>query len=169
MTQPDDKATTANPFAEMLRLQSDFQVRMAEETLRYLRRMQGMFEPHAPGTVIHPEQPEPLEVQGRRGGTCTLTLDVENRQRVHCVLSPTVTPLVAGDGTTWFPSAESRPASHLVATDETVTVEVELSVPDDVPDGDYRGLLVLRGMSPGGVPVVVSVVETGEPPEGTTP
>ncbi len=168
MTQPDDKDTTAGPFAEMLRLQSDFQVRMAEETLRYLRRMQGMFEPHAPGTVLQPEQPEPLLAQTHRGETCTLTLDVENRQRVHCVLSPSVTPLVAGDGTTWFPLAESRPTAHLLATDETVTVAVDLSVPDDVPDGEYRGLLVLRGVRPGGVPVVVTVAGHTPPAEATS-
>ncbi len=162
MTQPDDRATNAGPFAEMMRLQSDFQVRMAEETLRYLRRMQGMFEPHAPGTVIQPDQPEPLLAQAHRGGSCSLTMDVENRQRVHCVLSPSVTPLVAGDGTTWFPLAEPRPTALLLATDQTATVTVDLSVPDDVPDGDYRGLLVLTGVSPGGVPVVVTV--TGQAP-----
>ena len=41
-------------FGELMRLQTEFQARLAEETLRYLRRLQGAAAPAAPGTVVMP-------------------------------------------------------------------------------------------------------------------
>ena len=42
-------------FAEFLRLQAEFQARVAEESIRYLRRLQGAFSPAAPplGLTVH--------------------------------------------------------------------------------------------------------------------
>jgi hypothetical protein len=159
MSETGSDHNAGGSFAELMRLQAEFQGRLAEETLRYLRRMQGLFEPHAPGTVIQPEQPEPLRASGSPGGSASWTLEAENRQRVHTVLAPALTPLVGDDGTTWVPEAEVLPAVGLLAPDETVNVTVVAAVPAHLPPGDYRGLLVLRGLRSGGVPVVVAVDE----------
>ncbi len=157
--ETDEGPTASGSLSELLRLQTEFQGRMAEETLRYLRRMQGLFEPHAPGTVIQPEQPEPLRASGTPGGSAAWTVEAENRQRVHTVLAPALTPLVADDGTTWVPEAEVVPAVGLLAPNETVKVTVVASLPAHLPIGEYRGLLVLRGLRSGGIPVVVVVDE----------
>jgi len=50
----NDSEGSSGPFSELLRLQSDFQARLTEETLRYLRRLQGTLGPTAPGTVVKP-------------------------------------------------------------------------------------------------------------------
>jgi hypothetical protein len=159
MSETSGGPNAGGSLGELLRLQAEFQGRLAEETLRYLRRMQGMFEPHAPGTVIQPERPEPLRATGSPGGRGSWTLEAENRQRVHTVLAPALTPLVADDGTTWVPEAEVVPSVGLLAPEETVRVTVVASVPAHLPVGDYRGLLVLRGLRSGGVPVVMTVSE----------
>lgn len=147
-------------FAELLRLQADFQTRMATETLHYLRRLQGVFEPHAPGTVVHPDNDAPLAGSAAPGGNLTLSVEVENRQRVHTAVAPSLTPLVADNGTTWFPSVSTTPSYGFVAPDETVSLTVVVTVPGTVPPGVYRGLLVLRGFGTGGLPVVVNVTGT---------
>jgi hypothetical protein len=152
-------SSAGGSFAELMKLQAEFQGRLAEETLRYLRRMQGLFEPHAPGTVIQPEAPEPLRADGSPGGSATWVLVTENRQRVHTVLAPALTPLVSDDGTTWVPDAEVTPVMGLLAPDEGVSVTVVAALPSNLPVGSYRGLLVLRGLRSSGVPVVVDVVE----------
>jgi hypothetical protein len=149
MSETGGEQQAGGSFAELMRIQAEFQGRLAEETLRYLRRMQGLFEPHAPGTVIQPDQPEALLASAAPGGSATWTLEAENRQRVHTVVSPALTPLVSADGTTWVPDADVAPVVGLLAPDETV--------PEHLPAGDYRGLLVLRGLRSGGVPVSVDV------------
>lgn len=150
-------------LAELLRLQADFQARMAEETLRYLRRLQGVFSPHAPGTVVLPDGPDPLTASAPPGGRATIHVEVENRQRVHAVLAPALTPLVSADGTTWFPECETAPVTGLVAPEETVAVTVDIAVPPQLAAATYRGLLVLRGLRPGGIPVSVRV--GADPPD----
>lgn len=47
----------ASPFSELLRLQTDFQARLADETFRYLRRLHGTLGPGAPGTVARATVP----------------------------------------------------------------------------------------------------------------
>lgn len=155
MTEPPHGASDA--LGEILRLQQDFQARMVDETLRYLRRVQGMFEPHAPGTVLRPDAPAALAATAAPGGRASVRLDVENRQRVHTVLAATLTPLVGEDGTTWFADADVRPAFRLLAPAEQARVTLRLPVPADVPEGLYRGLVMLRGLHPGGVPLEVTV------------
>jgi hypothetical protein len=157
MSETGGEQQAGGSFAELMRIQAEFQGRLAEETLRYLRRMQGLFEPHAPGTVIQPDQPEALLASAAPGGSATWTLEAENRQRVHTVVSPALTPLVSADGTTWVPDADVAPAVGVLAPDETVRVTVVAAVPEHLPAGDYRGLLVLRGLRSGGVPVSVDV------------
>ena len=157
MSTNGDVNAAAGSLGQLLQLQADFQARMAEETLRYLRRVQGVFEPHTPGTVIQPEQPEALTAAGVPGGRATVSLEVEYRQRVHAVLFPALTPLVGENGTTWYADAETAPSLALLATDEVRTVTVTVSLPAVLPPGSYRGLLVLRGLRAGGVPLVVTV------------
>ena len=150
MTEPSQGAGEA--LSEILRLQSEFQGRMVDETLRYLRRVQGMFEPHSPGTVLRPDAPETLRVSAPVGGRTSVQLDVENRQRVHTALAALLTPLVGDDGTTWFVDADARPG--LLAArpgQEQARVTVRLRVPQDVPPGVYRGLVTFRGLQPAGV------------------
>ena len=43
-----DEKSPPNPLSDWLRLQSDFQARLADETLRYLRRLQGAVAPATP-------------------------------------------------------------------------------------------------------------------------
>jgi hypothetical protein len=151
---PDEQR---GPFGELLRLQSEFQARLADETLRYLRRLQGAFAPAAPGTVVVPDGDAALTVSGAPGARVTLRLEAENRQRVHCVVTPMLTPLVERGGTTWFPAGDTAPASSLLAPGEVGVVTVELALPADLPPGVYRGALVLQGFRDGGVPVAVEV------------
>lgn len=153
-------------FAELLQLQAEFQTRLSEEVLRYLRRLQGVLEPHAPGTVVQPEGDATLAGSVRPGTTLTLSVEVENRQRVHTVLTPALTPLVANTGVAWFPSASATPPYGFIAPAETVSLTVSVAAPDGLPPGQYRGLLVLRGFGAGGLPVVldVSTADSAEAP-----
>lgn len=153
----DNGEEPGGAFSELLRMQAEFQARLTDETLRYLRRLQGVLEPHAPGTVVQPEGDATLSGSVQPGETLTLSVDVENRQRVHTVVTPLLTPLVADSGTTWFPVSTAKPAYGFVAPDETLPLTVSVSTPTDVPPGRYRGLLVLRGFGNGGLPVVIDV------------
>lgn len=158
---PDEQR---GPFGELLRLQSEFQARLADETLRYLRRLQGAFAPAAPGTVVVPDGNGALAAAGVPGGRVRLELEAENRQRVHSVVTPMLTPLVERGGTTWFPDGEPSPATMLLGPGEVGVVSVELAVPAELPPGTYRGALVLQGFREGGVPVAVEV--SGAEPRG---
>jgi hypothetical protein len=149
---PDEQR---GPLSELLRLQSEFQARLADETLRYLRRLQGAFAPAAPGTVVRPDGDGELRAAGRPGQRVTLRLEAENRQRVHCLVTPMLTPLVARTGTTWFPAADPSPAATLLAPGEVGTVTVELVLPAELPADVYKGALVLQGFREGGVPVTI--------------
>ncbi len=156
MTKVTNDPPGGGPLGEFLQVQADFQTRMAEETMRYLRRLQGVLEPHAPGTVVRPGD-DVLTASGAAGGRVGLVLHVENCQRVHTTVTPALTPLVATDGTTWFPDAEVTPPTRLIAPDEVVEVTLDLALPDALAPGTYRGVLVLRGFRAGDVPVSVEV------------
>ena len=160
-----------NPFADLFRLQTEFQTRLAEETLRYLRRISGALGPAAPGTVVVPDAGAPLSVTASPGERATLTLELENLQRVHCVVTPQLSPLVSDAGATWFPATEPPSAMRLVAPGETVTLEIGLRLPADLPPATYRGALVLQGFRNGAVRVAVTVpaAAAGPQPDGGTP
>jgi len=164
---PDEQR---GPLSELLRLQSEFQARLADETLRYLRRLQGAFAPAAPGTVVRPDGDGELRAAGRPGQRVTLRLEAENRQRVHCLVTPMLTPLVARTGTTWFPAADPSPAATLLAPGEVGAVTVELVLPVELPADVYKGALVLQGFREGGVPVTIDASDgapAGRRPAGT--
>lgn len=153
-------------FAEMFRLQADFQARLAEETLRYLRRLQGSVMPAAPGTVVMPSDELELRANADPGAKAELAVEVENLQRVHCMVTPQLTPLVSKAGVTWFPATDPATASRLIAPNAIERLTVTLAIPQDLPLGEYRGALLLQGFRKNSLPVVVSVgtVETPAPP-----
>lgn len=150
---PGDGPSSA--FGDLLRLQTDFQARLAEETLRYLRRLQGAAAPAVPGTVLLPDGEVELRASGAPGTAVELRLEVENRQRVHCVVSPMLSTLVAASGVTWFPAATPDPASTLLAPGETRELTVEVPLPAELPSGAYRGALILQGFRDGALPVAI--------------
>ncbi|MEO8451711.1 MAG: hypothetical protein ABI647_18105 [Gemmatimonadota bacterium] len=148
-------------FAEMFRLQADFQARLAEETLRYLRRLQGSVMPAAPGTVVMPGQELELRAAAEPGAKAELGVEVENLQRVHCMVTPQLTPLVSAAGVTWFPATDPATASRLIAPNVIERLTVSVAIPQELPIGEYRGALLLQGFRKNSLPVVVSV---GAPP-----
>jgi hypothetical protein len=150
-------------FAELLRLQTEFQARLAEETLTYLRRVQGASAPAAPGTVLVPHDAASLAVVSAPGSTVELHLEVENRQRVHCVVTPMLGPLVSGDGVTWIPAGEPVESSTLVPPGNVRTVELTVPIPAELPPATYRGALMLQGFGDGGVAVSVEVRDAKKP------
>lgn len=152
-------------LAELLRLQGQFQARLAEETISYLRRLQGASAPNAPGTVLVPEPDTLLEGLGAPGGTAQLRLEVENRQRVHCMVTPLLGQLVSTDGVIWTPTVHAAPPSQLVPPDSCAQLTLTIELPATLPSGAYRGALLLQGFREGGVPVAITV--DGASPERT--
>lgn len=147
-------------FAEMFRLQADFQARLAEETLRYLRRLQGSVMPAAPGTVVMPSHELELRADAALGSKGELSVEVENLQRVHCMVTPQLTPLVSTAGVTWFPATDPVTASRLIAPNAIERLTITFAIPQDLPIGEYRGALLLQGFRKNSLPVVVSVGRT---------
>lgn len=144
-------------FAEMFRLQADFQARLAEETLRYLRRLQGAVVPASPGTVVVPSAETGLHAAGAPGASAVLAVEIENLQRVHCMVTPQLTPLVSAAGVTWFPSVETATASRLVAPNTVEQLAISIAVPAELPPDEYRGALLLQGFRSNSLPVVIEV------------
>lgn len=149
----------SGPFAELVKMQAEFQTRLVEESIRYLRRLQGVFEPRAPGTVLQPGSETLVAAPSTAGETVELAVEVENRQRVHTMVTPAVTPLVEPNGTTFFPAAEFSPPSRLLAPEEVAVLALRLPLPTALPPGTYRGMLILQGFRDGGVSLVVQVSE----------
>jgi hypothetical protein len=132
---------------------------LAEEALRYLRRLQGAGTPATPGTVLVPDGSVEVKASGVAGSEVSLGVDVENRQRVHCLVTPALTALVEAGGTTWFPAAEPSPASTLIAPGEVKKLAMALQLPAHLPAGTYRGALLLQGFRDGGIAVAVSIAD----------
>ena len=159
----DPSGEAADAFAHMLRLQNDFYARLTEETLNYLRKLQGVLGPAAPGTVLVPEPDDALAESARPGDHVQLKLEVTNDQPVHCVVSPALTVLVSEAGVTWFPAAQTQPAYLLIPPGCTEAAAIELAVPAELPVGAYRGMVLLHG-SPHELPVAITIDDvTPEP------
>jgi len=162
MTEKTEKPQ--NPLSDWLRLQLEFQGKLADETLRYLRRLQGAAAPVTPGTVLLPETGTELRAEAVPGGNFEVTLEVENLQRVHSIAAPVLDPMVASSGTTWYPEADFSPAFSLVAPDSVIKFLVKVSVPSSLPPGTYTGALSLRGLRQQAFRLTVVV---GEPQNDT--
>jgi hypothetical protein len=147
----------------MLRIQTEFQARLGEETIRYLRRLQGALGPAAPGTIVLGEKTGELSAQGAPGTAADLHVELENLQRVHCVLTPHLTPLVSEVGTTWFPASDVGTAFRILAPGAVDTLTLRLQIPPALPRGTYRGALMLLGFREGALAVTVHVAT---PPTG---
>jgi hypothetical protein len=150
-------------FSELLRLQTEFHARLAEETLTYLRRVQGAAAPAAPGTVLVPHGEATLNAAGAPGSTVELWLEVENRQRVHCVVTPMISPLVSAEGVTWVPAGEPSQPSTLVPPGQVRTLALVVPLPTELPPATYRGALLLQGFGDGGVAVAVEATAPPKP------
>jgi hypothetical protein len=149
----------ANVFSDLIRLQSEFHARLAEETLRYFRRIQGAAMPAAPGTVVTPDGSVELAGYGAPGSTIELEIEIENLQRVHCVATPMLSPLVDPSGTTWFPVSESSMPA-LVAPGEVAAMTIRVPVPKNLPPAIYRGALLLQGFREGAIPVALTIADS---------
>lgn len=159
----DESKGAGGVFSDLLRLQTEFQTRLTEETLTYLRRLQGAAAPAAPGTVLVPEDGVQVSGSGLPGSSVTLALEIENRQRVHTVVTPMLGPLVSAEGVTWFPASDPSPASTLVAPGQVRTLSMSVSLPADIRPGTYRGALLLQGFGDGGVSVAIDVPAPEQP------
>jgi hypothetical protein len=153
----DPGESTTGPFSELLRLQTEFYARLAEETVKYLRRLQGAATLAAPGTVLQPDGVRVLQASGAPGVTVEIKIEVENRQGVHSVVTPMLSPMVAASGVTWFPASEPEPALLLLAPKEVATLTIKIPVPTELPAAVYRGALLLQGFREGAIPVAISV------------
>jgi len=151
----------SGPFADLLRVQSEFQAKLNDETIRYLRRLQGALGPGSPGTVLLGDHLIELRAEGEPGGRAELQLELENLQRVHCVVTPQITPFVSQRGTTWFPSSDAAGGFRILPPGETGTVVLNLDIPKELPPDTYHGALVLLGFREGAVPVTVQVSDAG--------
>jgi hypothetical protein len=146
----------SGPFADLLRMQTEFQARLGEETMRYLRRLQGALGPASPGTVLLPDTGSELKGDGLPGGRAELRLELENLQRVHCVVTPQITPLVSEAGTIWFAAADLG-GFQILPPGDVRALALGLEIPADLPPDTYRGALVLVGFREGALPLTVRV------------
>lgn len=151
-------------LAGLLHLQSQYQARLTEETLKYLRGVQAAFSPRAPGTIVATGGLR-LAGTGAAGGQLQLELSVENRQRVHTSVAPSLTPLVSDDGWTWYPTATFDPVALLLAPEEQASLSVSVQLPPEITPGVYRGGLLLLGFLRDSVPVLITVEPAGGPGE----
>jgi hypothetical protein len=152
----DPEPDNSSPLSELVRLQTEFYTRLTEETLKYLRRLQAASAPATPGTLLMPKGDLLLEASGAPGQSLELPLEVENRQRVHCVVTPMLSPFVHASGTTWFPSGMQQ-ASLLLAPEQVETVKINLTLPANIPAGVFRGALLLQGFRESAIPVAINV------------
>jgi hypothetical protein len=157
------------PLDDILRLQAEYSARLTQDTLTYLRSLQAALSPRSPGTVVASDGRR-LVGKAEPGGEVDLSVGVENRQRVHATISPALSPLLGDDGTTWYPEVAFVPDAALIAPDGSLTLHCQVTVPEELPPGGYRGSLLLHGFVADGIPVEIGVGEdvddaTGVPPE----
>jgi hypothetical protein len=155
---PSDSDTDiGGSISEFQRLQTEFYTRLTDETLRYIRNLQGALAPAVPGTVLMPSSTVELSASGSPGKAVKLEIEIENRQRVHCFVTPMITPMADASGVTWIPAADTLPRSLLLAPDEVAKLVVRLSLPDNIPPSVYRGALLLPGFREGAIAVAITV------------
>ena len=164
---PDEQR---GPLSELLRLQSEFQARLADETLRYLRRLQGAFAPAAPGTVVRPDgdgelraagRPGPARdppARGRESPARPLPGDAHaDAARAHAPgRRGSRRPIRRPPPRCWRPARSARWRS---------SSSCRRSCPPDV----YKGALVLQGFREGGVPVTIDASDGAPAPSDARP
>ncbi|GFE48903.1 hypothetical protein So717_06560 [Roseobacter cerasinus] len=155
----DHGSTPSSPFEELMKLQSAFQQSLSQATMQYLRQLQGIVGPVTPGTVVQQVEGTGVTLKLRPGGQAKALVNVENRQRVHSMVTPMITPLVSDTGATWFAQTAFTPPTALLATDEVLDFALVLEAPKDMPVGVYRGAVLIYGCSDGVVPLEVTVAK----------
>ncbi|WP_299681173.1 hypothetical protein [uncultured Roseobacter sp.] len=155
----DHGGTPSSPFEELMKLQSAFQQSLSQATMQYLRQLQGIVGPVTPGTVVQQIDGAGVDLKLRPGGQAKASVTVENRQRVHSMITPMITPLVSDTGATWFAQTAFAPPTALLATDESLEFALVLDAPADMPVGVYRGAVLIYGCSDGVVPLEVTVAK----------
>ncbi|MFC7530840.1 hypothetical protein [Actinoplanes sp. GCM10030250] len=151
---------------DLVRLQSEYQARLTEETLRYLRGVQAAFSPRAPGTVVQTAGVQ-VRVSGLPGSRVDVKFSVENRQRVHTTVVPAISLMINDEGWTWYPRAEPSPAALVLAPQDVVTVSMSVELPAELPPGVFRGSIILQGFLPDPMPLQITVGAAAEQaPEG---
>ncbi|MDP5220447.1 hypothetical protein Q5Y75_24995 [Ruegeria sp. 2205SS24-7] len=156
----DPGTVPSSPFEELMKLQSAFQQSLSEATMQYLRQLQGIVGPVTPGTVVQQVEGTTIDLKMIPGGQAKAVVNVENRQRVHSMVTPMITPLVSDTGATWFAQTAFSPPTALLATDEVLEFALALDAPADMPVGVYRGAVMIYGCSEGVVPLEVTVAKT---------
>lgn len=152
-----ENTASSGLLSELVRLQAEFQNRVTDELLQYLRRLHGAVAPAVPGTVLKRDEGLTVSASGRPGERVILQLELENLQRVHCLVSAAPTPLVSEAGTVWYPQLDLASCTKLVAPDEVAILSLALELPMELPIGVYRGAVQLHGFRSAAVPVAVQV------------
>lgn len=160
-----DETSPIDLSGALLRAQTEFHARLADETLRYLRDLQGMLGPAVPGTFIQPDPAATLRGDAVAGGLVELAVEVENTQAVHCVVTPALGPLTGPGAVTWFPELESSPRPALLPPGEVAKLKLRIPVPAKLPPGSYRGALFLQGISGKGIAVALGISASPTQPE----
>jgi hypothetical protein len=153
----DEQKSESSGFARLLRLQSELQARLVEETMRYVQKLRGPLSPTAPGTVLRPRKEDLLHALGTIGSKACIELHLENRQRAHTMVMPLLSPLIGLDGTTWYPESHTSGGSTLLAPGEIATLALSLDIPAELPVGSYHGAVTLVGFRNSSLPLVVTV------------
>jgi hypothetical protein len=166
MPVEDTTGRPRGPLYDLLRLQTDFQEKLAATTLAYLRQLQGLIGPVVPGTMVDTRGVEGLAAAGDPGTRVTLEVAVENRQRAHCLVTPMLSPL-ASKTTTWLPRADAP--ARLLAPDAVERIALSVKIPKEISPGLYRGELILYGLREGAVPVRIEVRQPPAPAPESPP
>src|SRR3954454_23928597 len=73
------------------------------------------------------------------------------------MVTPMLSPLVHASGATWFPSAFFDKPSLLIAPEQVETINIKLAIPGGIPEGSFRGMLLLQGFRDNAIPVTIDV------------
>ena len=145
--------------SDLLRLQTEFQARLAEETLDLPAPAPGgRGAGGARARWSCRTAAEMLTAPACPGTTVELALEIENRQRVHAVVTPMLGPLVSADGRDVVPRRRRRRRRRRSSRpSRSRALSLAVPLPPELPPGTYRGALVLQGFRDGGIPVAVEV------------
>ncbi|MFX0115332.1 MAG: hypothetical protein ACFFB3_12355 [Candidatus Hodarchaeota archaeon] len=146
-----------SPIAQIFKVQYEYQKRVFEDYMKYLRMLIGNVGAYTPGTIIAPKKALELEAAAAAGSTVEMSAEVENRQLAYCTVSPTITPFTTVSGITWFPMAEFSPGLVLLAPQEVKQISMKIKLPTELSPGLYHGLLLLIGFRHDGIPVKIEV------------
>jgi hypothetical protein len=73
-----------------------------------------------------------------------------------------LSPFVHASGATWFPSAVHQ-TSLLLAPEQIDTIRIQLPLPSGIPEGIFRGALLLQGFRENAILVAITVASAQAP------